>query len=407
MNGQILDRIKLIVGGLFAVSVLFSPDFKIINSLPVMQLPDLLIPIMTGLILLSWKEIRFLNYYLALALFVIAILVSMAVNGRLFVIQDLFEIYKIFKFGLAILFFTTINIQQHLYPFAKGIFICLVGANMIHFFNLFNFNVILTEYYNGGLHIEYFGLNSLKEPAVKRMVGLTGNPNINALVFTFFAILFFPFKWEKEKLIWFFTATLMVLLCQSRTAILSLMAILIIIAILKLSSLSIKNWALLLSGMTTMYLLSWDMTTSFFKYPLYSNLLFNGELMGSGSTRGRLEAWTLIGDMILQKPIFGYGGYKEYFYEHKIFSENEFLLISWRYGLVGLGFFLFTYYRAVKDFMGKSSRNEFAIQILSIVVLLVASLTNNPLSDRTINLQFAIILGIGYQMFLQMKTHDR
>lgn len=405
MNGQILDRIRLLFGGLITFSILFSPDLKVVEALPVVKLPDLLLPFLCGLLLISWRKIKYVQYYAAIGLFGAAMLISLAVNGRLLVIQDLFEFYKLFKFTVIILFFTTLKVEDYLIPFAKWMLISLTAVNLVHFFNILDFNSLLTKYYSGGLHIEYFGLNSLKEPAVKRMVGLSGNPNINALVFVFFSIIFFPLKWEKEKRVLFLIAVLMVFLCQSKTAILSLVAIIGSVLIFKLSDLNIKKWTFLILGIMTAYIISWAMATSFFKYPLYSNLLFNGNLMETGSARGRLEAWKLISEMIIQRPIFGYGGYKEYFYENRIYSENEYLLIAWRYGTVGLLFFLYTYYRPWRDFIGKTVRKTFSVQILSIVFLVVASLTNNPLTDRTLNLLFAVILGIGYFNFLQMKSN--
>ncbi len=36
--------------------------------------------------------------------------------------------------------------------------------------------------------------------------------------------------------------------------------------------------------------------------------------------------------------LLGYS--KEYFYEHQLYSENEYILMVWRYGIIGLAFFL-------------------------------------------------------------------
>jgi O-antigen ligase len=287
----------------------------------------------------------------------------------------------------------------------KPMFIALVGFNLVHFFNLFGFNDIIASYYNGGMHIEYFGLNSLKEPAVKRMVGLAGNPNINALIFLFFSIVFLPTNQRKNTLLWFLIAVLMVFLCQSRTAILGLGALLVVAGIVMKQSFTLRKCAVLLLGISVVYILSWAMATNFFHYSLYSNKLFNGQVLQTGSARGRLEAWKLLGDMILQRPLFGYGGNKSYFYAQKIYSENEYILMAWRYGLMGLIGYLLIYFLPIKAFFQAKKIEQTYPALLCIVLMLVAALTNNPFVDRTIMVLFAAVIGTVYAQLSTRPSH--
>ncbi len=405
MNGAMTDRLKIIFGGFIVCSVLFLPDLHLKPSWPAIQVIDFLLPILAIYVFIERKQVQGKLLFIGIGVFAVIMLLSMAVNGRIFVIQDLFEIFKLVKFSLIVAFFTLVPTAAFGRTWLKPMFIALVGFNLLHFFNLFDFNDIIATYYNGGLHIEYFGLNSLKEPAVKRMVGLAGNPNINALVFLFFSIAFLPIKQRSNTLWWFFVAVLMVFLCQSRTAILGLGAILFAAGFLMKKYFTLRKWTIIVLGISAVYLLSWAMATDFFRYSLYSNNLFNGQILQTGSARGRWEAWTLLGEMILQKPLLGYGGNKAYFYAQKIYSENEYILMAWRYGMIGLLGYLIIYLLPLKAFFQAKKIEKTYPALLCLVLMSVAALTNNPFVDRTIMVLFAAVIGAVYAQLSTEKIH--
>jgi O-antigen ligase len=405
MNGAMTDRLKILFGGFIVCSVLFLPDLHLKSSWPAIQVIDFLLPILAIYVFIERKQVQGKLLFIGIGVFAVIMLLSMAVNGRIFVIQDLFEIFKLVKFSLIVAFFTLVPTAAFGRTWLKPMFIALVGFNLLHFFNLFDFNDIIATYYNGGLHIEYFGLNSLKEPAVKRMVGLAGNPNINALVFLFFSIAFLPIKQRSNTLWWFFVAVLMVFLCQSRTAILGLGAILFAAGFLMKKYFTLRKWTIIVLGISAVYLLSWAMATDFFRYSLYSNNLFNGQILQTGSARGRWEAWTLLGEMILQKPLLGYGGNKAYFYAQKIYSENEYILMAWRYGMIGLLGYLLIYLLPLKAFFQAKKIEKTYPALLCLVLMSVAALTNNPFVDRTIMVLFAAVIGAVYAQLSTEKIH--
>jgi O-antigen ligase len=129
--------------------------------------------------------------------------------------------------------------------------------------------------------------------------------------------------------------------------------------------------------------------TSFFQFTSYNNSLLDGTAFHSGSARGRLETWNLLGKMILEEPIFGHGPYKEYFYQNHIYSENEYILMSWRYGLLGLFLYLTIFLIPFKKLY--ASMNELSVKgSLMLIMMLVSALTNNPLTERNIELLFCI-----------------
>ncbi len=406
MNGQMLNRIGLFLGGLILFSLLFLPDIHLGKQLPAFQTIDFLLPFVVMYLFIRRKELQWQKYYIILLLFCAYIPISMFVNGRLNKVIDYFEIYKILKFLLIILLFTFIDFKQFSTRWLFPLFYGLVILNFVHFFNIFDFNSFLHKYYIGGIQLEYFGLNSLKEPSVKRMVGTMGNPNINALVFSIFAIIFIPFNYSKKQLSIFLLAILMVFLCQSRTALIAWGLILIGIAILRLANWKWKEWILILSGIVLMYFISWALATDFFKHSLYSNYILDGSILQTGSALGRWEAWTLLGNMIIEKPIFGHGVNKEFFYANHIYSENEYILMAWRYGIIGLilyiGLFLYPAFILLRNHSSTIAK----IALLFLALLLTTALTNNPFSDRTVVIFFAIIVGFSFNTdpFKHKKT---
>ena len=406
MNGAMTDRMKILFGGFIVCSVLFLPDLHLKASWPAIQVIDFLIPFLAYSVLWNFPSTGTKSYFIGLGVFALLMLISMGVNGRLLVIQDLFELYKLLKYGLIVAFFAQLPIREFLKVWLKPMFILLVGINVLHFYDVFGFNQLIADFYNGGLHIEYFGLNSLKEPVVKRMVGFAGNPNINALIFLFFSITFLPVKKTQQTLVWFLAAVLMVFLCQSRTAILGLAAILITSAFVLSTQFTVRKWMRLFLGIGAMYLVSWALATNFFHYSLYSNNLFNGHILQTGSARGRWEAWTLLGEMILQKPLLGYGGNKAYFYAQKLYSENEYILMAWRYGIIGLLGYLLIYAIPLKKFLQSKRMESIYPALLAIVLMGVAALTNNPFVDRTIMVLFAVAIGAAYSQLSILSKND-
>ena len=208
--------------------------------------------------------------------------------------------------------------------------------NTLHFFDFWDFNLIVEQYYNGGIHIKTFGLNSLGEPATKRLIGTIGNPNNNAILFLFFTVLLYSKKKKDYFLIFsIFLSLFFFFLCQSRTAIIALFAIIIIHLIIEFTNekrtvLSIKN-LIILSVCSLAFLFS-----NLINKPTYTMSMVKQNPTQSKSVQGRMEVWGDLLLMVKEKPIFGYGPNKNYFYQNKIYSESEYIMFIWRYGIVGL-----------------------------------------------------------------------
>lgn len=398
MRGLKVDIWLHFMAGLTLFSILFLPDITLNSKLPAIQLLDIILPFLLLGIILKIKSVIWHKYYFFLLLFSVYILFTMGINDRFGILRDYFEIFKIFKFIIVIIFFTLIDIRLFLQKWVKPLFVGICLINLTHFFDVFQINKWIENAFEVGLNIEYFGKNSLGQPAGKRMLGLMNNPNNNAILFTFFSILFFPFKFHKTKLIWFSIALLMTFLCQSRTSIFAVLVFMACISIFKLVKWTLKQWLVFGLIVLVCYLFAWMLCSQFFQYPIYGNSMFNGAALNSHSALGRLEAWKYLWNMIVEKPFFGFGPNKDYFYTHHLYSENEYILFTWRYGFTGLIMYLLFYFIPLRKLAIQNQTANSKYLILIILLLLITAVTNNPLCERNIFILFALSLGAIYNL---------
>jgi O-antigen ligase len=213
-----------------------------------------------------------------------------------------------------------------------------------------------------------------------------GNPNNNAVLFLFFSIFFFPEKGaDLRKRIIFYVSVFAVFACQSRTGFIALAVVYFLGA--WLLHFSARNYffdLLIFSGMYGVEILLGN---------IYIGSLA-GNIMQQHSVRGRLETWKMLWEMIRLKPVLGYGPYKEYFYDNKIYPENEYILYTWRYGFAGL--LIYCWWLGYSVFTGwrDRQRRESINLLLFTVVMVITAITNTPLTSTYILIMFAILSGL-------------
>ena len=387
---------------LVLLDAFFIPDIRISSQLPAFQLTDFLLPIIGLLLYPKLPLVRKEWWFLWIALFAGYMLLPILINGRIKQWNDYFELYRVIKLGLIFLLFRFIQPKQ-LHPLIVGSFMVLLLINVLHLYNVFNINELLTYIYGDSIHFKLFGRDSLGNPAVKRMLGTMGNPNTNALLFLFFTVYFLPIEKKREHWTLCYTALFMVFLCQSRTSLIA--AGLVVGAMLfltKKDGLKGAVWKVVSS--IGLYVLATMIATSFFKYSSYSNSLMDGSALYSTSLRSRWESWSILWDMIKTKPIFGFGPYKAYFTAHQLYSENEYLLIWWRYGIFGLLFYLGIFLLPFWEMFRRKFDAHAGKAMIMIGVMLIAALTNNPLTERSISVLFIFLLASGLP---KSKEHEK
>lgn len=365
------------------------------------SLEDLLMPV----ILLRWLSLR-PNWKQSLigltALVAGYIAFTIFWNGRHHNISNFFEIYKLMKYSLVVLYTKEVLHPDSLYRyrhFMTFLALYLLVFNVLHYFDLFGFNDWMASYYDtDGRDIAFFGLNSLGQPGTKRLLGTMGNPNMNAIVLllllAYFAMIY------KQMNIWLKTVAVMLvvalLYCQSRTSLVVFPVFLIAAWIWKRI-----DWRALLIcfGLIAVFI-----AYNSYLIPRSQSYVANTSmtLSQNSSVVGRTTKWNMIQEEIKHKPWLGHSPYKAYYYGKIKYVDSEYLLLVWRYGAIGavlfLLFFTVPFYRI--------PFSDLHLYGFCLIIVGVASITSNPFSDQKIMLLMAIGAGVALGKLKTIKTHE-
>jgi O-antigen ligase len=310
---------------------------------------------------------------------------SIVVNHRLGMYRDYFEIFKVVKYCMLVVFFTQFIQFVNINGIIKVTMSLLLIFNVLHYTDLFGFNDIVVSHYGSEQQVYTFGLNSLGQPDTKRILGTVGNPNNNAILFLFFTVWFFPIPGQsvKEK-IWYYLSLFAVVACQSRTGFIALSLVFIAGNIIRGNPL--KSWLLDISVIAFLFALMFILGN------VYLSSLA-GNVMKQNSVRGRLETWQFLGSMIAEKPLLGYAPSKEYFEANALYAENEYILYTWRYGIAGgLLYSIWLGYNFIRARALRLAHSGFVLMLFTMVVG-VTAITNCPVSDGFLLLLLSMATG--------------
>ena len=400
-----LNLLKFLVYG-FLVSIFLLPGITFSGSLPVVRPEDFLVyGMLLTLLLMTSKTViwnsSIQKYMLFIMLFAIWMAITQLGNGRLTRMSDYFEYYKLLKYGIVALTFYLIHKngildQTDILRAIRVIFFLVFILNMLHYFNILNYDLIVMPFYGNELQ-RSFGVNSLGQSDVKRMLGVLGNPNDNSIMMGFFSIYFIVHSTKqsaecKQNILLAGLAIVMLLMSGSKTGVLALVAVFVVYWIL--SKASIKQ-LLLLFGIAVASV----MLINVFQLT-YISSLWTENWSANTSWTGRINVWQNLVGMIQKSPWIGYGPNKEYFYLNSLYSENEYVLMAWRYGVVGLLFYLlWILIPVVSAFRQKGERYAQSV-ILFSTMLFVSALTNNPLSEPRILVLYAMLCGLMFADYM-------
>ena len=141
-----MKMINKIIVFLITVSILLFPDIRLGYGLPALQVVDFLLPIIFISLIINRKRIIWNRFYSFLLIFSGYIIVTIIVNERLGMVKDYFEIYKVLKFLLIILFFSVVEIKKFKRYYLYPIFALLVFFNLGHYFNVFGINELIKNF---------------------------------------------------------------------------------------------------------------------------------------------------------------------------------------------------------------------------------------------------------------------
>ena len=384
------------IAAFFVWGLFLLPNISLGGGVPLLRPEDLAVYLMTLVLIFNIKRPLPLSkglaaYLIYISLFAVWILACMLGNGRFFVLRDYFEYYKLFKYAVIIVFVCLLLKDQAPNGWEKlavPIFGLLLVFNVLNYLNLFNFNKWVMPFYADSARLAGFGLDSLGRSAPKRLLGVMGNPNNNAILWSFFAAYFLSVKKKWPHVLMLIVAVFMVVLTGSRTVVISLMAMFVVNWSIR--KYSLKNLVfVMLAGLLIFF------TVVILKISFISNL-WTADISTNMSFMKRLEIWDHLAEMIRRSPWIGYGPNKDYFYQNNLYSESEYFLMAWRYGLIGLAMYLGQVLIPVIHGWRYRSLQYPKLLILFSVIILLAAFSNNPLSDARILALYAMLCGLSY-----------
>lgn len=400
------NKLKIVCFSLLVISIIGAiilPSFKISNSIPKIEVSDVTFVVLSIItvrfyfneLLLFLKSNK--KWLLLFALFVLISIISIIYNGRYLEIRDLFEPLKYFKLFSFIVFFYLFSDIRKWRVVIEVVFLCLVIFNILHYFNIANFNSVIEPFYAADHHLNSFGLNSIGEKATKRMIGTMGNPNNNALLFVIFTMLFLPRKKKNMMFHIFFSCLAMVgvFACQSRTGFVCLIVLMI------------SYFIFIFPGWKTFFVFVFTCSFGFVVFKSTGNSYISSISSSSQvlkATSGRTQQWESIIKYTKGKELLGNGVNKQLMRDKEIYAESEYFLIYFRYGIIGLITFLAVYFalffKCVKNYKTRG-----ASMILGLIIIFgIAGITNSPLHSSKLSFIFAMMVGVAFLFSNRLKV---
>lgn len=364
------------------------PPIHISSGLPAFEVSDLTMPII-GLSILIVSKVQladFLKTHRKLigffSFFMIVMIISIFWNKRWFEVRDWFEVLKAIKFILFIVAFYLFFTMRMIIKTITVLFLIVFAFNLLHYFDVFNFNSTVEVFYAPPHHLDYFGLNSIGEPSTKRALGTLGNPNNNAILFLVFLVFFLP-KRESTSLyglLLFLLAISSIFLCQSRTGFLTY--IILLLTYFFTARIHWKKIAVIILISIAYFVVS-NLSGN-----VYMESMSDAEVMKAAG-EGRFAQWMKILNSMPGHWLFGHAPNKLFFETNEIYSESEYFLMLFRYGVVGtLAFVSFWVVWFIKYALPLSNRYNIALFVL--IIYTIPAITNNPMQSPKI----ALVLGL-------------
>ncbi|MFZ3130504.1 MAG: O-antigen ligase family protein, partial [Desulfosporosinus sp.] len=297
------------------------------------------------------------------------------------------------------------NVLQNVFFIGFGIILLLAWSQ---FLNIGNVNAWLTPFFAQS------HLDNLVNANPPRVLGTFGNPNVmgivSVLVMTLFVTWFY--FWRTDRLsagVLLFVIALAIKLTFmtiSRTALLATASVLVFLSLWAMLKFQWKKEILFKVGVLFVLTL-----TIFFTSPrdFVSRMNEATNLQKSTSARGHFMRAGNAFELIKQSPILGWGTAKS---NMTTLVDNEYALVTRRYGVVGLAFYLWFFLRPAKaalrrarilNFYGSETgiREQKMLLSLAFVAVTLALFVYNITAGTFYNLQLmtlvALFMGIIYR----------
>jgi hypothetical protein len=351
-------------------------------------------------------------FLLMLASFTISNIYAVLFLDISFGIRDVMELVTIAKYYLVITLAFFLDLREYEFNVLQKTFFVGFGIILLlawsQFLNIANVNAWLTPFF-AQAH-----LDNLVYANPPRVLGTFDNPNVMGIVSTLMMILFVT---------WFYF--------RSSERIKTLLILLVISLSIKLTFMTISRTALLATATVLVFLSLWVMIrfrlkkeillkvgvlfvltlTIFFTSPqdFVSRINEAVNLQKSTSAQGHLLRAGDAFEFIKQSPILGWGTAKN---EMTTLVDNEYALVTRRYGVGGLAFYLWFFLRPAKAALQRARmlniygsetgiREQKMLLALAFMAVTLALFVYNITAGTFYNLQLmtlvALFMGIIYR----------
>jgi hypothetical protein len=323
---------------------------------------------------------------------------SIAANGRLGIYQDYVDLLTpLVALGVAGLGHWIGLSVPRLHRFALGFFVFMLAFLALNLFQVLDSSTYgrfewLYSNYTPQHTVEVGGILADRGEA-NRYSGLSANPNSQAsiLCLLLVALSVMPSVGCWRSLICIPLSVLFVL-AQSRTAIIAmLVSAPVLVAPRTWGFFGIVRTTFILTalGLVLALLVEWLNLT-------FIRSLISSSLLEQDTLTARFEAWGPLLEMARERPLLGNAPQQEYFAKTATHADSEYVLVFWRYGLIGLAaqlsMMLLPIISAVRLHRGQRSVRV-GMACLSIVAGVI-SLTNVTLTDFRFTVIYSLVLGL-------------
>lgn len=387
-NKNYIGDIDYLISVFLIFSILFLPSFKISSSLSI-RIEDLLF--LFVFLIFIFKRKMLLNKQILL-IFTLAMveLFSIVINKNILYVSALWEPIKILKFivFLNVFFKAFIKYRQRFIKIFEIFFIFLIFINFIQYFNFFNFNNYIGRLYIPEVHLSVF----MERQDIKRLLGLMGNPNNNAILFSFFYALFMSLYLSlrsKKYLYISLLSFLIVILCQSRTTFLALLFSMFFIPFF--AGLNHKKRHLK-TVLTSLIIVGFIVIVYNILPISYLRSIKNMDIEEISSWQERIIVWNYILDNVRQQLILGTGGFKEFYYSRNIDIDSGYFWFLYNFGLISLlTYLIFLLYQIYISFKFRKLLFSY-LNFSFLSIILITSITNAPFQEPRLNLIIAVTI---------------
>jgi O-antigen ligase len=327
---------------------------------------------------------------------ILALVYGRVVLGAEVIARDLFEFYRMPYYLLMVNFAYQIHwddrlLERYLFRPLVWVGMLIISFGITQRFNLFNVNYILTPFYRD------------KEKLVRdiinkgRIVSTLSNPSHYGLFLVWLIIFLLGLAFLKRRkllLAWTGLALISVWWTSSRTALLVLLGTLIywMWQLVRLRRLSRTKAVILIVTIVIILILLFNylLLHSENRYMLdMLKRIRHGDFWQLHSLQLRFNVWQRQLNFVKKSPVMGWGPAKS---ETGSVSDNQYLFILKRYGLIGLALFLtimFKLYRLAGTMLASSQTKSKQVLFVTFRCMIVALAVANLAGEFADSLQHA------------------